>query len=861
MINCIRMKKKIFLILDGNALLHRAWHAVPPLTSPDGVIVNAVFGFTSILESMIGKFAPDSMAVAWDLPGKTFRHEKFADYKGTRKKKEPELYAQIPLIKDVLNAYGIPSLSMKGFEADDVIGTLATQYGDDNNIKILIVTGDMDALQLVKKDVHVVSFVKGVSVTKIFDINAVQERYNLNPDQIIDFKALMGDSSDNIPGIAGIGKKSATELLQKYKDIPGILKALKSGEIVDKYSKKLNGQEDKLLEMQELVTIVTDLDLRDFSLEDAELVSPDSEKLVELFSSFGFRRFVEKYDTSNLKDPVNTKLSIKNVKINELDGKEIAIFIEVGAQSLFGSSIKGVALFDGKNRAVISNPEAKELKEILKYLNSAKLIIGHDLKQAMHLLGDVITPIFDTMVGAYLLSPGTRNFDFRTSVQMHLGKYIKEDQEIKDNVVHVFFLSKILNNGLIKEGMEKLTHEIEMPLVRILYRMEKTGVLIDQKTLKEMSKTFGDQIDELTKKIYKLATQEFNINSPSQLAEILFVRLGLSTKGIKKTKTGFSTASSELEKIWDNNEIIPLISRYRELAKLKSTYIDALPRLIEDDGRVHTNFNQTVTSTGRLSSSDPNIQNIPIRTEIGREIRKTFIASKHHDILAIDYSQFELRLAASMSDDKAFIKTFKEGADIHRRIAAEILGKDENDITKQERSAAKSINFGILYGMGSRNLARSTGLEKDDAKKFIEKYFKLHPGIKDYIERMKEKAKTDGYVETMFGRRRYLPDIHSGVQMVRAAAERMAVNMPIQGTQADLVKIAMIKVDEWIKKTKLDVVMILQVHDELVFEVLNSQSGEVANEIVSIMESVWEDDVPLVANADIGQNWGDMRRV
>ena len=478
----------------------------------------------------------------------------------------------------------------------------------------------------------------------------------------------------------------------------------------------------------------------------------------------------------------------------------------------------------------------------------------------MHLLATPINvPVFDTMVAAYLVASHDRDFDLAQCAKKYLKRGVKDEIALEEQVEIIIGLHKKLDKLLQKGGSYKLAHELEMPLVRVLYLMEHEGIEVDASHLKDLSDKFEIELKSLTSKIYKLAGEEFNIKSPSQLSAILFEVLKLPTKRIKKTKTGLSTAASELEKLWDTHKIIPLISKYREFAKMKSTYVDALPELIESDGRIHSSFNQTVTATGRLSSSDPNLQNIPVRTELGREIRNAFTAKHGYTLVACDYSQFELRLAAVMAKDNAFIRAFQEGADIHTRTAAEILDKSETEIGKHERHAAKSINFGILYGMGPRNLARSSGLSKEEAKGFIDKYFELHPGIASYIDGMKEKAHTVEYVETLFGRRRYLPDINSGMQMLRAAAERMAVNMPIQGTQADLVKMAMLKMQAWIEKSDLDIKMLLQVHDELVFEIKNDDVKKAIVKIKKIMEGVWSSGVPLIVDVDTGKHWGKLK--
>ncbi|MFA6130775.1 MAG: DNA polymerase I [Patescibacteria group bacterium] len=845
------MNDEIFLIIDGNALLHRAWHAIPPLTSPDGVVVNAVYGFANILEKSIEKYQPTYLAVAWDLKEKTFRHKEYEAYKAQREKKEQELYDQIPMIQGLLTAYGIPSLSKEGFEADDILATLAKSY--EKKAKIIILTGDADTMQLIDERISVHAFVKGISETKEYDAKAVKEKFGVTPEQMIDYKALMGDPSDNLPGVAGIGKKTAVELLNEFGHLPDIFKALKAGKIRASIAKKLEGQEEQAKEMHHLVELVKNVPL-ELTLDEAKRNSISSNEVKALYEKYGFRKLASKYDTEkkeNASVPCSTRVysSLKDLKHGP-----IFIGYSIPEQTLFGSVIGELVLFDGTGLLIFSSPTKETLAEILAFIEKVPCVIGHDLKMFMHIVGVFESPLFDVMVAAYLLSPGTRVFDLET-----IGRQYAKDFPLVSPVHAVLAIEKMYNpmkKELETEKMLDLFSHIEMPLIAILARMEEAGIMIDEQRLEKLSKEFEKELKILEKEIFSLSHREFNIASPSQLADVLFIDLKLPTKGIQKTKTGFSTAAPQLEKLFDEHPIIEKIQRYREFSKLKSTYVDALPLLVKNDGRIHTTYNQTIASTGRLSSSEPNLQNIPIRTDLGNEIRKAFIAPKGSVLVSIDYSQFELRLAAAMSGDKGFIEAFQKGADIHRVTAAAILGKSEDDITKAERQAAKAINFGILYGMGPRHLARSTGFPMEKAKEFIDRYFELHPAIGTYIESMKKKAREDGYVETLFGRRRYLPDIDSGIQMLVAAAERMAVNMPIQGTQADLVKMAMIEVSEWIEKHEFEIKILLQVHDELVFEVRDKDLEKVISPIKKIMEGIWRSEVPLLVDCEVGENWG-----
>jgi len=888
MLNCLHMEKskQTFLILDGNALLHRSWHAIPPLTTKEGLVVNAVYGFAMVVEKMRERFKPDFMAVAWDLPGKTFRHEKFAAYKATRVKKEQELYDQIPLIQNMLSAFSVPSISAKGFEADDVIGTLS-KMACEKGYHSLIVTGDLDALQLVDEQTDVLFFQKGISETKTYDVAAVKERYGLTPHQLIDYKALRGDPSDNLPGLAGIGEKTATTIMQSYGSLAGIFSALKKGEIESKIAKKLEGKEQMAMDSRELVEIVRDVKLT-FEVEDAKVKEPDWELVLEHYRRFEFKTLMRKHEGTQ------EKVRIQQVKrqgtifvvreIEELKNKlrllgaseTIALLVAEQQADLFGATMAALAVTDGKTTVVIPNPAEKHLVEIAKILKEAKQLITHDLKKLLHQLNEKILRFaqndgkyFDTMIASYLLHSGSRTYDLATVLMVDLAEKLGDlpmtfiGQKDYENFGHaVSFLPRLagsLQTKLKETNIQSLFKEIEMPLIPVLYEMEKRGIALDADTLRFFSKQLLTRIESLEIHIHKIAGADVNVSSPIQLAEVLFETLQLPTKGIKKTKTGYSTAASELEKLWEAHEIIPLISEHRELAKLQSTYVEALPKLVDKNRRIHTTYNQTIAATGRLSSIEPNLQNIPIKTELGREIRKAFVAPRGKVLLAADYSQIELRLAAVIAKDQPFIQAFREGADIHTRTAAEVFEVEESQVTKEQRRAAKAINFGILFGMGPHALSRSTDLSFADAKAFIDRYLHIHHAIQVYLDETKAKAHKDGYVETLFGRRRYLPEIHSGVQMLVAQAERMAINMPIQGTEADIMKKAMLAVDGWLKQSQLPANMLLQVHDELVFEVEKDAVELVANGVKEMMEGVAVYEVPLVVDVEVGENWGEMK--
>lgn len=907
--------KQKFVIIDGNSILHRAWHAMPPLMTKKGEVVNAVYGFTSILLKTIKDFKPDYIAVAWDLPGKTFRHEAFPEYKAHREKKPQELYDQIDRIKDVLKAFNIASFEKKGFEADDLIGTLCDRNQVNNDqVDSLIVTGDLDTLQLVDKNTSVLTPKRGISDILIYDEAAVVQRYSLNPDQLIDYKALRGDPSDNIPGVPGVGDKTAAELLKEFGTLEKIYEAVEKNKpeakkIKEKIREKLVANKDGAILSKMLVTIIRDVDLG-FDLAKAKYIPADRERLIKLFQELEFTSLIAKIP--ELTSSVQTELLARSpssqtpstaaktgkykligsaAEVKTLAGaikkeKSVSIFLVTDGRHPIEADLAGLAFSFAKGEAkFVPTSLIFGLKDILE--SSAIEKNGYDLKNDREMLARQkinLAPLnFDTLIGSYLLNPGSRahlledqiftEFGQETKSLEVLLKEFKAFDKIPQELIiefgcrradYIGQLSPKLAAGLKENKLDHLYKDIELPLIPVLAGMEEVGVKIDAKFLNKMSVKVGDRLETISKQIYKLAGEEFNISSPLQLKRILFEKLQIPTTKIKKTKTGLSTAAAELEKMRGLHPIIDLISEHRELSKLKSTYLDALPELInKETGRVHTSFNQAVTSTGRLSSSNPNLQNIPIRTDLGNEIRKAFVAEKGYKILAADYSQLELRIAAHLSGDKNMSESFRKGEDIHKRTASEIYGVKIEDVTTEMRYAAKTINFGVLYGQGPRALSQQTGMSFDEAREFIAKYFQIYKDIRRYMDETKEMAKTKGYVETLFGRRRYLPEIKSNVAVIRSSAERMATNMPVQGTEADLIKMAMINIDEQL--AKLDgnsdgksARMLMQVHDELVFEVKEALLGKVAKIVKTKMEGVYKLAVPLVAELESGDNWGEL---
>ena len=915
--------RKKLVVVDGNALIHRSFHALPPtLSTKSGVMTNAVYGFTTVLLKMFKELKPTHVVVCFDRKEKTFRHEEYEAYKATRVKAPDELYVQIPLVKQLVESFNIPIFEKAGFEADDLIGTITKEA---KGIAKVIVTGDMDTLQLVDDDTSVYTLKKGLGETTTYDAEAVKERYGITPDQLIDYKALRGDPSDNIPGVKGIGEKTASELLQTFGSVEKLYEALEKGtpkakDISDSVREKLTqGKKDAFLSKR-LATIIRDVPI-EFTLDDAARKHYDRTKVAALFRDLEFTSLLNKLPDDSVDDQEKETPSKKAAAVQSLlldtappskpghdytliaDRKSFDVFMKLLKEQKFftfdtettsldplTAKLLGISFSWEEGRASFVSVQKgwlKELKPIFEDTHVKKH--GQNMKFDIAVLAtagvELRGAVFDTMIASYLLNPGSRAHSLNALAFEQFGYEMQPIQaligpngknQLLMEAVPVQKLSwyscedadytqrlvRVLSSRLDEAKLCGIFDTIEMPLVTVLERIERNGVKIDNDFLKDMGTEVGKTITKLTASITKLAGTEFNIASPIQLKEILFEKLKLSTKGIGKTKTGISTAADQLEKLKDAHPIVGQILEYRELTKLKSTYLDALPELASRvDGRVHTSFNQTVTATGRLSSSDPNLQNIPIRTEQGAEIRKAFIAERGFRILAADYSQIELRIAASIAHVKKMMQSFREGEDIHARTAAEIHGIPLDQVTKEIRRTAKEVNFGVLYGMGAGGLAQRQGISREEARAFIEKYYMVYHELHDWIDEIIQSAHARGYVETLFGRRRYLPELSSSNPMVRAAAERMAVNMPIQGTSADIIKLAMVRIDEKLPAISPGSKMILQVHDELVFEVPDKDVATVGAMVKDTMEHAYAIDVPIVVEVEIGRSWGETKKL
>lgn len=886
---------KRLIIIDGNAIIHRAYHALPPMTTKDGRMVNAVYGFTSMLLKAWHDLKPEYIAVTFDVKGPTFRHEKFDKYKATRVKADQELYDQIPLVHDLVRAFNIPIFEKTGYEADDVIGTMVKKNKKNSDLEIMIVTGDKDTLQLVDKNVKVFTLRKGMSDTVVYDAKEVKNTFGFTPDQMIDFKALRGDASDNIPGVPGIGEKTAVELLQKFGNIVELYKQLKKKGIEEKIKpgvlKKLQDGEENARMSYELATIDQNVPEVDFNLEDCRAKDFDREKVLNIFRELEFFSLVRRLPgEENIAQPktgkkIGKKISIKDINyqeivdkagikklIKEINDAGSVAFKALGlGPDVYAARLDGFAAAMGNGAYFIPENLFDGLSEI--FTNDSVEVVAHDIKKFVKILFlrgvDVKCKFFDLMLASYLLNPGTRAHDENSLALKYLGAERKigagqtglfgvDKRAEAEDWYRLASVKPILENDLSAANNLDLLVKLEIPVAIVLARMELNGVKIDLAELKRLSEHLAREVKQLTEKIYKMSGTEFNIGSPAQLREVLFEKMDIPALGIKKGKTGLSTAQAELEKMRGLHPIIDELEKWRELTKLQNTYVDVLPKLVNPKtGRVHTTFNQAVTATGRLSSSDPNLQNIPIRGELGQEIRKTFIAEPGYKLISADYSQIELRIVASLAEDDKMIEIFKRGEDIHRATAAVVNNVPLDKVTKEMRSAAKQVNFGVLYGMGSYGLSARVDLTQYEAKQFIDKYFSEFSGVKKYLDATMAFARELGYVETLFGRRRYIPEINVSNFQIRSGAERMAINHPVQGTAADLMKMAMVAIS--LELPEENARMLLQVHDELVFEVREDLVDEVSKIIKDAMENVVKLRVPVVVEVNAADNWGEVK--
>ncbi len=894
-------EKPLLLLFDGNALVHRAFHALPPLTQPKtGELVNAVYGFASTLLKVFADFKPTHWAIAFDRPTPTFRHEMFEEYKAQRPATPEELKSQIKKVHQLVAAFHIPVFEIDGFEADDVLGTLSKQ-ADEQGVETIIVTGDNDMLQAVLPRVKTLAPRRTFTDTVLYDEQAVEQKYGIKPEQLPDFKALVGDVSDNIPGLPGVGEKTAAKLLQQYGSLQGIYDHIEDI-TPGKLQNTLREYRAQAFRNKELSTIVKDVPIK-LDLKTCQVSHYDRNEVARLFQELEFINLLPRLPQMKAESSqpsavrsymVNTEAALEQL-IGELEkAQSLAIEVETTGEKAAMADLVGIAISPARGKAFyiplghqgLNQPQqlpltrvAARLKPILQNVSVGK--IAYNGKHVMAVLAgcgaEVKNLNFDPMLAAYLL--GEKSLGLKALAFNKLGTEIATTAELTGtgkkqsslslleanrvadyacaSVDIVWSLRGNLETELRKQGLWQLFTEVEMALIPVLVAMEKDGILLDTGLLREMSRELGQQLLKLEKEIYSSVGHQFNINSPQQLGKVLFGELRLPQS--RKTKTGYSTEASIMEALRGVHPIIGFILEYRQLSKLKSTYVDALPALINHKtGRVHTNFNQTGTATGRLSSSDPNLQNIPIRSEMGNKIRKAIIAPPGTYLLSADYSQIDLRVLAHLSQDPGLIAAFAHDEDIHATTASKLFGIPRDEVTPEMRRNAKTVNFGVVYGMSDYGLEQATNLSREEAAQFIALYFEKYPGVKEYLEATKEQARKLGYVQTVLGRRRFLPEINSANRMVREAAERMAINAPVQGSSADIIKIAMINLHREMERRNLKSKMLLQIHDELLFEVPEEEVAEMKSLVAELMPRAFELRVPVKIDIKMGKNWAEM---
>jgi DNA polymerase-1 len=871
------VKRKRLAIIDGKSVFYRGYYAMPNLSTKDGTPTGGVFGFASMALEVIKKLQPDYVCVAWDKPKTNIRKrlEMYPQYKAGRKPAPPDFYAQIPKLHELLEAFGWPLYELDDYEADDIMGTLAVQ-ATAQDIETMLITSDLDMLQLIDLHVSVYALKKGLSNIELYHPESFVEKYQILPTQFLDLKALKGDSSDNIPGVPGIGEKGAIDLLKQYHTLDGVYENIELTK--ESMRKKLEAGKDLAYLSKRLAAIWTDAPIKlDLKQVDGSKCKP--EKVRDVLQELEFKSLlrvsseiwngdIAPKETHSLTSAKTTVIT-SDTELKKLDfSKSKHAVISSRCAGKHGQDPQVITISPDKSTvyAVQANKVSKEA--LVKVLEKLPPVIGYDIKSTLkagYSLGVQIPKIeHDVLIGSFLLNSLRREQSLTDLISADL----EFDTELENTTTDEYIdrsgeLTKgiwLLYDQQVKElaklpKLHKLAHDIEWPVIEVLAKMEYEGIQLDTKYLETFSVEIDDQVSDLEQTIYGLADKEFNISSPSQLADVLFNDLKLPTQGIKKGKTGYSTAASELDKLRGKHEIIDLISHYREVTKLKNTYVDTLPKMVDKNSRLHTTFALTVAQTGRLSSNDPNLQNIPVRTELGKRIREAFVAGKGNMLVSADYSQFELRLAAVLAKDTDMIDMFNKDTDIHVATAAQVYGREPEDVTKNMRRDAKVINFGILYGMSPHGLSVATGMTREQAQTFIDKYFEIRKPLLGYLDSLKEKARKDGYVETLFGRRRPMPDIKSSNFVVRMAAERAAMNMPIQGTEADLMKMAMIEVD---KKLDEDCKQLLQIHDSILVECPERKAKQVAKILKDTMENIYKLPVKLTVDTTIGKTWGEL---
>ena len=840
------------LILDGNSVINRAFYGVKPLTNREGLYTHAIYGFLNILERIEKEEQPEAVCVAFDLHGPTFRHLKYDGYKATRHGMPEELAMQMPVMKEVLKAMNIPIYACQGWEADDVIGTVG-KICSNNGWECVVVTGDRDSLQLIDENVHIKLVITkgGQTTSTLYTKELFQEEYGFEPKKLIDLKALMGDSSDNIPGVKGIGEKTAKTLLQKFGSLDAVYAHLDDPVIKPKMREKLESDKENAYLSYDLATIVPEAPI-DFEPMDAIVQPYNRPALYDLFVKLEFVRLIDKYGLRGAAVE-QKKTAVKTAALPRRDtlpgeGTPCAVyFAEDGSL--------GVAWEDGV--CVLTAMEILMQPDVLGGFTNT---VCHDVKTTMHRLDELGLKhcdfAFDTALAAYNLNPSQSDYPVSKLATNFLGVTV-EDGDAAACAEALWNLKPILEQELREKGCESLYREIELPLCQVLYRMEKRGILIDRQQLEQFGNMLSERIGACEALIYSYSDGPFNINSTRQLGDLLFDKLGLPP--VKKTKTGYSTNADVLEKLKSKHPIIPAIMDYRMLTKLKSTYADGLLKVIGEDGRIRTTFQNLVTATGRLSSTEPNLQNIPVRTDLGAEIRRMFVPKEGCVLVDADYSQIELRVLAHIAEDEVMRDAFISGKDIHTTTAAQVFGVAMEDVTPLQRRHAKAVNFGIVYGISEYSLSEDIGVSFYEARAYIENYLTNYAGVRKYMKDVVVNAKDLGYTQTMFGRRRYIPELKSSNFNIRSGAERIALNTPIQGTAADLIKLAMIRVEKALNEQYPQAELLLQVHDELIVECPEEIAPQVAQLISREMEGIAELSVPLMAEAKYGKSWYDAK--
>ena len=878
------MEKRL-IIIDGNSIINRAFYALPDMSNSEGLKTNAIFGFVRMMFKIIEDYQPTHMSVAFDKKAPTFRHKQYADYKAGRKKMPDELAQQLQPLKDLLDKFNINRLELEGYEADDLIGTVA-RLGEENDFKVYIVTGDKDAIQLASHKTTTLITKKGVGEVEEYNYDSVLERYEMTPTQFIDLKGLMGDKSDNIPGVPGVGEKTGIKLLKQYSTIENLIEH--TDELKGSIKKKIEENKDLALMSKELATIITNVPI-EVKLEDLEYGDYNKDDVVEKFKEFGFTSLITKLldiegGETTIKEEIDLKIEhLDNVEdfIKKAEENKKVIIDVIGKEgNILDKRVLYVFLsLDGNEIYYVNEDELPQIKTLLSNPEIKKH--GYDLKEDYILLKpyeiELNSMNFDITIAEYLIdSKSSTSYECSAIAMKYLTRKIKSKEDLlgKGAKAKKFdeiefdelsaYIGDILNtvNGVypkmeenLKETeMDGLFYHVEMPLVEVLGSMEYIGMKVDKDQLNELKEKFTTIINELENEIFELAGEPFNINSPKQLGVVLFEKLGLPV--IKKTKTGYSTNAEVLEKLRDKHEIIDKITEYRQIVKLNSTYVEGLLKIINPKtGRIHSSFNQTITTTGRISSTEPNMQNIPVKTEMGRDIRKVFVADDNCKLVDADYSQVELRVLAHMSGDENMIDAFKHGEDIHSKTASQIFDVDIKDVTSKQRIEAKAINFGIIYGKTDFGLSQDLNIPVPTAKAYIESYFSKYPKIKEFMDNAVETATETGYATTILNRRRYIPEIKASNFIVRNQGKRFAMNAPIQGSAADIIKVAMVNVYNKLKENEMKSKLILQVHDELIVEAVDEEL-ELAEKIVrEEMENAQSMDVKLDVDLNTGNSW------